>query len=203
VTFELADRLESIFSLHAIVAIDIPIGLPAAGPRACDIAARKLLGPGQGSRVFPAPCRATLDGCSYEECAELNRVASGKKISKQTYAIIAKILEVDRAITTTLQQRIKEAHPEGCFRVLNGAPLQHSKKTSSGQRERLELLVANGLGFDPAVERQRLGRARVQLDDILDAAACLLTAQRIAEHRACVLGDGALDARGLRMEVVV
>jgi predicted RNase H-like nuclease len=202
-TFELAERVESVFSVNAVVAIDIPIGLPDAGPRACDIAARKLLGPGQGSRVFPAPCRATLDGGSYAECTELNRMASGKKISKQTYGIIAKILEVDRAITTALQQRIREAHPEGCFRVLNGAPLQHSKKTSAGQRERLELLAANGLRFDPAAERQRLGRARVQLEDIIDAAACLLTAKRVAEHRECTLGDGAVDSRGLRMEIVV
>src|SRR5215831_10870728 len=80
--FELVERIEPIFAADAIVvAIEIPIGL-LAGPRACDVAARKLLGRGQASRVFPAPCRATLDGCSYAECAELNRAASGKKISK-------------------------------------------------------------------------------------------------------------------------
>jgi predicted RNase H-like nuclease len=105
-------------------------------------------------------------------------------------------------MTPALQARIREAHPEGCFRLLNGSPLRHSKKTTAGQQERLNILAANGLRFDPDVERQRLGRTRVQLDDILDAAACLLTAKRITEGRECVLGDGAVDGRRLRMEVV-
>jgi hypothetical protein len=44
----------------ATVAVDIPIGLPDAGPRVCDVAARRLLGPRRSS-VFPAPVRAALD----------------------------------------------------------------------------------------------------------------------------------------------
>jgi predicted RNase H-like nuclease len=77
VEFELVECIESVFGGDSIIAIDIPIGLPQVGPRACDIAARKLLGPGQGSRVFPAPCRATLGGRSYAECAELNHLEAG------------------------------------------------------------------------------------------------------------------------------
>jgi hypothetical protein len=38
-----------------LIALDVPIGLPAAGPRARDVAARRLLGPGRASSVFPAP----------------------------------------------------------------------------------------------------------------------------------------------------
>jgi predicted RNase H-like nuclease len=87
--------------------------------------------------------------------------------------------------------------------VLNGTPLQYSKKTVAGQRERLQILAASGLRFDPTLERQRLGRTRIQMDDIIDAAACLLTARRIAQRCECVLGDLAVDGRGLRMEIVV
>lgn len=36
--------------------------LPDCSPRACDLAARRQLGRGQGGRVFPAPCRAALAG---------------------------------------------------------------------------------------------------------------------------------------------
>jgi predicted RNase H-like nuclease len=43
----------------AILAVDIPIGL-LDGSRACDKAARKLLGQRRGSSVFAAPWRATL-----------------------------------------------------------------------------------------------------------------------------------------------
>ena len=40
----------------AILAIDIPIGL-LDGSRACDKAARKLLGQPRGTSVFAAPCK--------------------------------------------------------------------------------------------------------------------------------------------------
>ena len=43
--------------------IDTPIGLPdraERGGRACDAAARRLLGPGRASSVFSAPVRATM-----------------------------------------------------------------------------------------------------------------------------------------------
>ena len=49
-----------------IIAIDIPIGLPEAGPRMCDIEARKLLGPRRSS-VFPAPIRPALQGNTRKE----------------------------------------------------------------------------------------------------------------------------------------
>src|SRR5262245_9293744 len=51
----------------AAIAVDIPIGLPADGPRACDRLARARLGPRRSS-VFPAPSRALLAltvGCDY------------------------------------------------------------------------------------------------------------------------------------------
>jgi predicted RNase H-like nuclease len=44
----------------AIVAIDVPIGLPEFEPRACDRHAPRLLGRPRGSSVFPAPVRASL-----------------------------------------------------------------------------------------------------------------------------------------------
>src|SRR6266568_6431512 len=40
------------------IGIDIPIGLLDC-PRACDLAARKLLGARRDSSVFPTPCRAS------------------------------------------------------------------------------------------------------------------------------------------------
>src|SRR4051812_973534 len=65
-------------------------------PRACDIEARRCLGKGQGSRVFPTPTRPALTGSSYVECCTLNAVACGRKISKQAFGILPKILEVDK-----------------------------------------------------------------------------------------------------------
>lgn len=39
----------------AVAAIDMPIGLPDTGPRACDREARRLLGR-RGARCSPPPC---------------------------------------------------------------------------------------------------------------------------------------------------
>jgi predicted RNase H-like nuclease len=113
-----------------------------------------------------------------------------------------KIRQVDEAMTPALQARIRETHPEVTFRILGGRPLQHKKKRVAGRLERLTILDAKGLRFDPQPERIRLGRSLVAIDDLLDAAACLLTAKRIAEGREQVLGDGAVDSRGVRMEIV-
>ena len=76
--------------------VDIPIGLPD-GPegRACDRAARKVLGKRRGS-VFPAPARAVLDASDYEDAKRRSWEATGgKAVSVQTFAIVPKIREVD------------------------------------------------------------------------------------------------------------
>src|SRR5205085_11931196 len=75
IRFEILDDLSALLRAAEqagdFVAIDIPIGLPDSSSRACDLEARRRLGPGQGSRVFPAPSRAALAGFSYVECCEL------------------------------------------------------------------------------------------------------------------------------------
>jgi predicted RNase H-like nuclease len=38
-----------------LIGVDIPIGLPGKGSRACDLEARRRLGRPRGSSVFPAP----------------------------------------------------------------------------------------------------------------------------------------------------
>ena len=82
---------------HARIFIDIPIGLIDQGPsgRSCDIEARKLLGRGKGSSVFPAPCRPVLEARTYNEAKDLSLRAIGKKLSQQAFAITPKIKEVD------------------------------------------------------------------------------------------------------------
>lgn len=190
----------------SIVVVDVPIGLPDAGPRGCDLAARELLGPRRSS-VFPPPCRPALAATSFADACARNRRASGKGVTRQLYGILAKIREVDDAMTPALQARVREAHPEVTFAVLSGrrTGLPHAKKTTAGASERLGLLRAIfPRGLDVAAIRARLGRSRALPDDVLDAAACSVTARRILEGRALVLpeGPGERDPRGLRMEIV-
>src|SRR5437870_3658001 len=56
---EVVPALDDVLVQCDAVGIDIPIGLPDAGPRACDVEARRRLGPRRSS-VFPAPRRALL-----------------------------------------------------------------------------------------------------------------------------------------------
>ena len=114
----------------ALTAIDIPIGLHHNGPRPCDQEARLLLG-SRRSSVFPAPVRSVLQARSYNEACELSFQAQGRKLSKQTYNILAKIRAVDALLQAqgSLSQRLVEVHPELSFQQWNnGIPMAHAKK---------------------------------------------------------------------------
>jgi predicted RNase H-like nuclease len=181
------------------VAVDIPIGLAACGPRACDREARRLLGPRRSS-VFPAPARAVLGTTTYEEACAVSRRVSGKGLSKQLFNIVPKIEEVDAVQSPGRQQSLFEACPELSFAVMAGdAPMQHSKRTPHGRAERVAALHEH-LGVDvPALLETRAPGA--QPDDVLDALALAWTARRYLGGSCLRLG-GELDATGLRMEVV-
>ncbi len=189
-----------------VIAIDIPIGLPERGPRACDLEARRRLGPGRGSSVFPAPVRPVLAATTYENACEKRSRIEQKRLSIQSWAIIPKIRDVDNVLRQdpTLQARVREIHPEVCFYWLaGGRPLQHSKKELLGREERRKLLEPL---FGPwlqaiLVERSKLASA---VDDIMDAFAALWTAERIATGAAQTLPSAPpRDTFGLRMEIVV
>jgi predicted RNase H-like nuclease len=205
-SFEIRPTLNDLFSAapdsDAIIAIDVPIGLSEREPRACDLEARRVLGRPRSSSVFPAPCRGVLGTTSYDEACLLSFDTCGKRISQQTWHILDKVKDVDALMTPARQRTVREAHPEVSFYAISGEPMQYRKSTPPGQAERLAILRTYGLELEPLDERRRLGgRANVAADDIIDAAVCLLTARRIAD-KPLVLSDGALDARGLRMEIV-
>lgn len=123
----------------ATAAIDIPIGLPDSGSRRCDIEARKMIGDRRSS-VFPAPARGLLGAETYEDAATRSRDISGNGISKQAFAILPKIREVDFVMTPERQQHLVEVHPEVSFTVLAGAPMAHHKSNPQGPAERLAAL---------------------------------------------------------------
>ncbi len=186
----------------AAAGIDIPIGLPERAPRACDVEARRLLGPRRSS-VFPAPVRAVLATSSYEDACAASRAGSGKAISRQLFNIVPKIREADDVLrhAPTLARSLFEMSPELSFTVLAGAPMASNKRTAEGRAQRLAALrVAFG---DEAAGRLALepppaGAAR---DDVLDALVGAWTASRWVAGTHLALG-GELDGRGLRMEIV-
>ena len=194
-------------ALHdaAVVAIDIPIGLHDSSPRRADVEARRFLGK-RGSSVFPAPCRAALAGESYEDASARSYAASGKRLSRQTFGILPKIRDVDRALRATRAwaDRVSEVHPETCFTLMNGGtPLQWSKKLAEGHDERLALLSPISRNAF-ACFRPQVTKSQVASDDILDALAALWTANRIARGEAHTFPSGSVeyDAHGLAMRIM-
>ena len=123
------------------ILIDIPIGLRDAGgiPRSCDQLARQLLHPNRTSSIFTPPCRQVLAVKEYPEANLVNRLHTGKGLSKQTWNIIPKIKEVDAFLHSHKRyiERLLESHPEVCFWALNN---QHAmdfyKKSLIGREER-------------------------------------------------------------------
>jgi predicted RNase H-like nuclease len=178
-------------------AIDIPIGLAARDPRACDLEARRMLGPRRSS-VFPAPVRSVLGAGTYVEACDRSRRACGKGISKQLFNILPKIAEVDGLQSRRLQAHLFEMHPELSFTVLAGAPMRFAKRTAAGRAERIAALRPAFGDVARLVEHPPAGAQR---DDVLDALVGAWTARRVVARRHLQLG-GALDQRGLRMEIV-
>ncbi len=128
-------------------------------------------------------------------------------MTKQLAGIMRKIRAVDSVMTPGLQQRVREGHPEVTFAVLSaqGCGLRSRKKSVAGRSQRLSILqnwIPTQVNL-PA-ERKRLGIHRVALDDLVDALACLVTAQRWSKSTAITFPSDALcqDSRGLRMEMV-
>lgn len=187
-----------------VITVDIPIGLlntPRRGGRDCDREARRILGRGRQSSVFTPPTRRALVAQTYRQAIRLN----GQGMSQQAFGILAKIREVDRVMSPTLQQVIYEAHPELAFAQLAGASMEQNKKIRSGREER-ERLLRRYYGrhyVKPEALRVQFGSVQVSVDDIVDAYALARTAARIAVGQATRLPRDAppCDAKGLRMEI--
>ena len=179
------------------IAVDIPIGLldeRVQGGRECDRVARKVLGQPRSSSVFSPPIRPALDCHTFEEGKDYG-------LNMQSFGILPKVKELDEIMTSSLQSRIREAHPEVSFYSLAGlAPAQSGKKKAEGRDERVALLeqyffqVEEGLGRFPA--------SKVTVDDVLDAYACAWTAMRLFRGEAgCLPDDPPRDEKGLQMAI--
>lgn len=185
-----------------ITCVDVPIGLTAER-RACDVEARRLLGPTRACSVFTPPCRAALAGRDRAAVRALNVGATQRSLSEQTLGILPKIREVDAAMTPALQRGLREVHPELVFAAAAGGGLACGKRTEEGRAARLALLPRSFARAAPTRERRPCPASQVALDDYVDALAALVAALRIArgEGRRLPAGRAQRDERGLTMEI--
>lgn len=203
---ELVDALPG----DAVIAVDMPIGLPdytRKGGRGPEMAVRPLLGARQSS-VFSIPSRSAVYAetdafSSLDAWYEAHRRASivaretsdpPRAISIQAFGIFSKIRELDTLLRARpdLRGRIRESHPEVAFWRLNGERAMSLPKKVKGRvhppgmEERRALLARCGL------DRFFLDRPSPRGagdDDVLDAFAMLLVAERVADGRAVPFPD--------------
>ncbi len=219
------DDLLTALPSDAIVAVDMPIGLPEVsgkGGRGPEALVRPLLGQRQSS-VFAIPSRAavyadttsfsTVDAW-YEAHRRASAVAAAtsnppRGVSIQAFGIFGKIREIDGLLTARpdLRARVFESHPEVAFWRLNdGRAMTLPKKIKgtvnpAGMEERRALLARHGY------ERAFLDQAPPKgaaADDFLDAAAMLLVAGRIARGEAASYPNPpGVDDRGIPVAIHV
>jgi predicted RNase H-like nuclease len=171
-----------------IVAVDIPIGLPAhIGPegRGPEGMIRPLLGARQSS-VFSVPPRDAIYAADFGSAcaAALAGSSPPRKVSKQLFMIAPKIKQVDTALRNDSASvgRVYEVHPELAFWRLNGErAVAEPKKVKGtchapGLAMRRSLLIAAGL---PTAVVETPPPTGAGADDLLDALACAAIARRI------------------------
>ena len=198
---ELADRAAADGPL-LVIAIDIPIGLADAGRRGADVLARQELG-GRWPSLFIAPVRAAVEAADYQAAAAENRRLAGEGLSRQAFALRAKILDVNQWLRPDGRAppgrgsppraefrcsggepgagRVVEAHPELSFAAMAGAPLRSRKITWAGAVQRRTLLAQAGIVLDGDLG---LAGEQAGVDDVLDAAAAAWTARRVSQGSA-------------------
>ncbi|WP_276259713.1 DUF429 domain-containing protein [Haloglomus litoreum] len=168
----------------ASVLVDIPIGLPERGTRACDEAAMDVLGP-RRSTVFAIPSREVVETDDYDTARELN----GDTLASQSWWLFPRIREVDVFLQENedATDHVYESHPEVCFAKLATEPLP-PKDTNDGRDERLALLAdapALHKRIDTVLTEREDGTEwhdRISVgkrDDLLDAAVLAYTAQQL------------------------
>ncbi|MCU1490033.1 MAG: hypothetical protein JWM85_1438 [Acidimicrobiaceae bacterium] len=178
----------------SIVALNAPVGYGVEteiGGRSCDRAARALLGR-RGSTVHNAPTRAPMD-----DGVEI----TDDRLDAISAQLLPRYREVAAEMAPYRQRTVYEAHPELSFYQLNGdVPLRWSKRSEYGREERRDLLQAKIPGIDRIVDAELRG---VRPAHLLDVAACLWTARRIAARAGTRIPlDPEWDGQGLRMEIV-
>lgn len=182
----------------AIIAVDMPIGLPErspAGGRLAEREARALLGDRKSS-VFRIPSRRAVEASVapapadarerfFAACAIARETSDDSKgFAKQGFYILDKVAEVDAFLRTHDDHvgRVFESHPELAFVMMNGgAPLDlpktvKSRAHSPGLEMRRRLLMRAGIDESVAAMKAPKGAGD---DDLIDALACLVTARRL------------------------
>ena len=197
------------FADFDVIVVDMPIGLvkkdytpnnilqnnPKNGRRDADIIAKRILSEfGRDGSVFYTPELEVVDYLiannvdlgygNYENVSNVFQEIVSHKISKQTFGIIKKIIEINSIVTNNVTN-IYEFHPEITWIKTCGMKKLDSKKSKDGKRQRLESLTdklpkIRRDTLENLIYRSSYKKSKdVSKDDIIDALSGLLVAEKI------------------------
>jgi predicted RNase H-like nuclease len=180
--------------------LDVPIGLPetpVGGYRACDNAARAMLGWPRRVAVPKVPSREALYAPTMDRAMQLE-----PWLTPLAYRKFHWLREADFEMQPYHQRRIFSATPELSFLGVNSdGPTATSSFWNDGPAERLELLKDRLPGLSALATRTPPPGSTLR--QLLNAAALLWTARRIAGKSINRLPvDPEWDDKGRRMEFV-
>ncbi|GAA0305298.1 putative RNase H-like nuclease [Halarchaeum rubridurum] len=170
----------------ASVLVDIPIGLPERGRRACDVRAREVLG-SQRRRVFLAPPHAALNAPTYAAAKRRVEARTDGSLTTQTWNVLPQVRDADVLLAEHPDAHgvVREAHPEVCFAGLGDGPIAPAKTDDEDVEARLDVLDRHG---DAREAYERLVAERIDdppahgrrfragnRDDLLDAMGLAVT----------------------------
>lgn len=127
------------------IGVDMPIGLLDEGLRLCDRLLPELLGPRRSS-VFTVAPRPAVEASSYEEANAICRALTGQGLSKQSYHLHAKILQVDEVV----RRDDEEAALFDRASLLEHKPRRHLARIMAERKETRESLRRYARIIDPS-----------------------------------------------------
>ncbi|UVE51968.1 DUF429 domain-containing protein (plasmid) [Haloferax larsenii] len=118
------------------ILVDIPIGLPESGTRACDNAAKEFLS-SRSSTVFTIPPRNVVETDDYETARKCN----DNSLGSQSWWLFPRILEVDVFLqeNAAARNKIYESHPEICYASMSEGKIS-PRSDVDGIVDRVEIL---------------------------------------------------------------
>lgn len=178
----LTELVDSVGDDLAVIAVDIPIGLPDTGSRQADVLARRRLGR-RAATLFLTPTRDAVVAPDRAAASRRNVARGGPGVTAQTFALVPAILDAEEFVLRRSDLTVVECHPECSFAEMNGGQaVATPKRTWQGMRDRLALLRGESLDL-MAIDLGPAG-GRAATDDVIDAAAAAWTARRCAAGRA-------------------
>lgn len=190
------------------ILIDMPIGLAEnIKDTRPDADLRKHL-KGKTSSVFNTPCRQAVYQTEYTKASDINYKIMGNKLSRQSFAILPKIREIDLYLKTnpTWKNRLLESHPEYCFALFNeGFPIPENKRTADGRAKRLALLRKYYPKNSELLNAFKLKYPALasKTDDLLDALSlAVIGGIGLQNGFHTIPSIPSKDAKGIKMQIV-